>query len=160
LPQPLLIPEVPLQGFQVYHREDNPSWLADLAPLISTSVEFRYVSVSGDPRQFRLAVAWSPTSDAARRALAWLLTSTNAPLSRLVAPGGARLGDAALSSSRGRDAYLVRGNVLAQITSAGGAVAPTTLVARTVDRAILARWSAPQDAKDSAGKSTSPARGS
>jgi hypothetical protein len=169
-PEPRRILDVPIPGYRAYRREANPSRFLALAPLVSAAVEFRYVSVPDGrpkarrgarrarPQQFRMAVAWSPTPEDAQRALAWLMVRTDVPLSRVAAPNGSRIGDAALGSGRGQAVYVVRGNVLAQITSPHAVRAPMTAIAWRLDRAIVSRWSSREAAKDSAGKSTSPAQ--
>jgi hypothetical protein len=152
-PAPRQIQPLVVDGFRLYNRIDSPARLAALPRLVSASTEFSYVAAELPgppargklrrivPRQFRIAVAWSPTPAAARDALAWLLTRDNTPMS--VFPKGAaeRVGDVALTTSRGAIVYMVRGNVLAQIMPVGDRRAPVERVARAMDRAIQIQWS-------------------
>jgi hypothetical protein len=156
-PQPNKILAVPIDGFQVVQRVDGPARLAALAPLVSSSVEYWYVAAPDDGmaggqrrggrkvdrRQFRMAVCWSPTPTAAQDALAWLMVRTNTRLQSFPTAKKAKVGDATHGSAHGSVVYMVRGNVLVQVASVGKTVAPTEVIARLADKAILSGWSSP-----------------
>jgi hypothetical protein len=153
-PQPDFILAPAIEGFRAVRRIEAPARLAALAPLISSSVEFEYVAApSGhsvprqrrraaklDSRRFKMAVSWSPTPKAAQQAMAWLMTRTTAPIPPF---SKEKIGDVSRASARGSVMYMVRGNVVAQIASTGKTLAPTEVIARTVDKAILSGWSGP-----------------
>ena len=153
-PEPDRILPIPIEGFRVVDRVDAPARLAALAPLVSSWVEFWYVAASDgddvgdrhrpgskiDPRQFKIAVGWSPTAAAAQDAMAWLMVRATAPLPAFPREGE-KIGDAALGSPDGRVVYMVRGNVLVQVASVGETAAPTEMIARSADQAILSNWS-------------------
>jgi hypothetical protein len=156
-PKPNKILAVPIDGFRVIKRVDAPARLAALAPLVSSSVEYWYVAASDDGkaggrrrggrkvdrRQFKMAVSWSPTPAAAQDALAWLMVRTNTPLRSFPTPKMPKIGDSTHGSPHGSVVYMVRGNVLVQVASVGRTVAPTEMIARLADKAILSNWSSP-----------------
>jgi hypothetical protein len=145
-PFPDAIKPLYLDGFRLVRRVDAPARLAALAPLVSGSAEFWYVSTSDRPeknrgaRHFKIAVAWSPNPEAAQKAMAWLMVRTNAPLP-VFPPKKAKLGDAAHGSARDSVVYMVRGNVLIQLVGVGKTQLPAELIAQQADQAIQADWS-------------------
>ena len=71
------------------------------------------------------------------------MVRTSERLQSFPTPKKAKIGDATHGSPRGSVVYMVRGNVLVQVASVGEMVAPTEVIARRADKAILSNWSSP-----------------
>lgn len=137
---PDVIMPIAFPGFRVYDKVDNPSQFASLGPLVSASAGFAYVASQNTrpgakrrpDQRFRVSLAWSPTADDAREALAWLMTRNDQPLALNRGTGQRRVGGATYTSLGQRAAYFVQGNVFAKVVSIGRTLVPAGPIAERV----------------------------
>jgi hypothetical protein len=110
-----------LPGFHVYESKPAPWQLALLEELRQSS-QLLYVSAPGDyhsQQRLRVLVGFADTASLARDAFAWLLTQAHEALHEVAQIEPAPRGGVAFIASEETTAYVLRGQLVARISSEG-----------------------------------------